>query len=78
MITQDVLYLSIAFGFIVLTAFVSFAAFQLAVTLKSLRQVLDSVGDISKDIEAVKNQIKTGVLTAFLTGLNIFLKKRGR
>jgi len=73
---QDFLYLSLAFGFIALASFLSFAAFQLAITLKSLKQILDSVGDISKDIESVKNQIKTGVLTAFLTGLNIFLKKR--
>lgn len=78
MSTQDIFYLSLSIGFIILISFVSLAAFQLSQALKSLKRVLDSAGNISEDVEAVKNQIKSGVLTAFLTGLNLFIKKKVR
>jgi hypothetical protein len=76
MTSQDFLFFSLAVGFIILASFVSFAFLQLAQTLRSLKQVLDSAGSISRDVEAVKDQIKSGALTAFLTTLNLFLRKR--
>lgn len=72
---QDFLYLSLAIGFIVFVGFISYAAYALSQTLKSLKRVLDTAGDLTEEVENVKNQIKSGMLTALLTGLNLFLKK---
>lgn len=77
---QDFLYLSLAVGFLILVGFISFAAYKLGKTLGSIKEVVDDAEDITHDVKAVKNQVKSGLITALMTGLNLattILKKKG-
>lgn len=77
---QDFLYLSLAVGFLILVGFLSFAAYRLGKTLESIKEVVDSTEDITHDVKAVKNQIKSGLITILMTALNLttaILKKKG-
>lgn len=58
----DVLYFSLSIGFLVLAGFISFAAFQLAQTLKSARLLIMDAKDIVKDVQAVKDGVTRGIL----------------
>ncbi len=62
MASQDILYYSLAVGFLILVGFVSYAAFSLSKTLKELSSILEKVDDITKDVEELKNHIKNGIL----------------
>ncbi len=73
---QDFLFLSLAFGFIVLVVFISFATYRLAQTLESLKLLIDNVDDTAKDINIIKNKIKLGALTTAGALLGAFLKRR--
>lgn len=74
--TQDFLFLSLAFGFIVLVIFISLAAYRLAQALESLKLLIDNVEDTAKDINIIKNKIKLGALTTVTALLGTFLKRR--
>lgn len=67
----DVLYFSLAVGFLVLTGFVSFAAFKLGQTLKSARLLILDVKDVVKDVRAVKDSVTSGVLRLILSFFRI-------
>lgn len=71
--SQDILYYSLAAGFLILVGFVSYAAFNLSRTLKELTSILARVDDITKDVEEFKNYIKQGIF--YLKSL--FTKKGG-
>ncbi|MDO8452797.1 MAG: hypothetical protein Q7S79_03540 [bacterium] len=77
---QDFLYLSLAVGFLILVGFISFAAFRLGKTLESIKRVVDNAEDITHDVKAVKDQIKSGLITTIMTALNLttaVLKRKG-
>lgn len=77
---QDFLYLSLAFGFLILVGFISFAAYRIGKTAESIKEVVDNAEDITHDVKAVKNQIKSGLVNTLMTGLNLItaiLKKKG-
>ncbi len=82
MSTQDFLFISLGVGFLILVGFLSYAAYHLAITLKSAREVIDNAEDITNDVRAMKNQLKGGMLTGMGTILSIlssFAKtKKGR
>ncbi len=62
MTSQDILYYSLATGFLILVGFVSYAAFNLSLTLKKLSSILEKIDDITKDVDDLKNIIKDGIL----------------
>lgn len=77
---QNFLYLSLAVGFLILVGFISFAAYRIGKTAESIKEVVDNAEDITHDVKTVKNQIKSGLITTFMTGLNLItaiLKKKG-
>lgn len=77
---QDFLYLSLAVGFLILVGFISFAAYRLGKTLESIKEVVDNAEDITHDVKAIKNQIKSGLITTLVTALNLttaILKRKG-
>lgn len=69
----DILYYSLAAGFLILVGFLSYAAFNLSQTLKESTSILKKVDAIAKDAEELKNYIKSGIL--YLKSL--FVKKGG-
>lgn len=75
--TQDLLYIALSVGFLVLVGFLSYAAYHLAQALQSLKLVLDQTEDITRDVQKVKNQLKHGVISAVTAVLGMFLKKEG-
>ncbi len=79
--TQDLLNLSLSFGFLVLVGFLSYLCFNLVKTLKSVKKLVDDTENITKDVRMVKNQLKSGLAAGAVTLLgllNTFLKKKGR
>ncbi len=75
--TQDLLYVCVALGFVVLVGYLSYAAYHLGQALKSLKLVLDETEDITRDVQKVKDQIKHGVASAATAALGVFLKRGG-
>jgi hypothetical protein len=73
MISQNFLYYSLAIGFLILVGFLSYAAFNLSKTLKETTSILTKVDDVAKDVDELKNGIKSGILTL----INMFIKKGG-
>jgi len=76
----DFLYLSLAFGFLVLVGFVSYASYRLAKAMESLKLLADNSGDIVADVKAAKNQLKSGLASTLTTILDLVmsvLKKKG-
>jgi len=73
MLSLNLLYFSLAIGFLVFVGFVSYAAYNLSITLKRLTSVLIKVDDVAKDANDLKNLIKSGVLGL----LSMFTKKGG-
>ncbi|MEK7470656.1 MAG: hypothetical protein AAB622_01490 [Patescibacteria group bacterium] len=73
MAPQDFLFYSLGIGFLILVGFLSYAAYNLSITLKELTSILTKVDDIAKDAEDLKNYIKNGI--QFL--INMFVKKGG-
>ncbi|MCX6705741.1 MAG: DUF948 domain-containing protein [Candidatus Woesebacteria bacterium] len=62
MTSLDLLYFSLAIGFLTLVGFVSYAAYNLSRTLKELTSILEKIDDITKDVDELKNHIKNGIL----------------
>lgn len=54
----DVFYYVAAAGIGVAVVIFGYLAYQITITLKSLRKILDDVGDTTGDITSVKNAIK--------------------
>lgn len=54
----DVFYYVAAIGIAGAVVIFAFLAYQIAITLKSLRKILDDVGDTTGDITSVKNAVK--------------------
>lgn len=73
---QEFLYYILTLGFIVLVFFISFAAWETARTLKSLKKLIDEVEDTTRDVNLIKDKIKFGALTGIATLLGMFVKKR--
>ena len=72
MTSLNVLYYSLAVGFLVLVGFLSYAAFNLSQTLKESTLILKKIDDIAKDAKDLKNAIKGGI--QFL--INMFSSRR--
>ncbi len=67
MTSLDVLYYALALGFLVLVGFISYMAYEAALTLKSLRgtlghvdNIVSNVDDLTTDVGNLKNQLKLG------------------
>lgn len=73
---QDILYYILTLGFIVLVIFISYAAYQLTQTLKSLKRLIDEIEDTTRDVNVIKDKIKLRALTGIATILGMFVKKR--
>jgi hypothetical protein len=65
------LYASLGIGFLVLVGFISYAFFNLSQALKQSTSILKKVDDITKDVNNLKNLIKSGILYL----LSMFNKK---
>lgn len=84
----DILRYSMSIGFIVLTGFIAYVAYEAAQVLRSTKSLIDKVNDMVENIEdvaagirAVKNNFKMGYLNA-VSGILSYLfarrdKKRG-
>lgn len=53
---------SIAGGFLVLVVFISYAFYNLAKSLKEATAILSKVDSITKDVESLKDIVKSGIL----------------
>ena len=73
MASQDFLFYSLGFGFLILVGFLSYAAFRLAESFRTLTQILQTVEDVSNYIDKLASVIKVGILNLS----QIFLKKGG-
>ena len=73
MASQDFLFYSLGLGFLILVGFLSYAAYCLAKSLKTLSLILQDAEDISNDI----NKLEKGIKSRLLNLLRIFLKKGG-
>ena len=71
--SQDFLNYSVALGFLILVGFLSYAAFNLSKALKKTTSILTKVDDVAKDVDDLKNGIKSGILTL----ISMFIKKGG-
>lgn len=56
------LYYSLGVGFLILVGFLSYAAYSLSESLKKISSILIKVDDITKDVESLKDIIKSGIL----------------
>ncbi|MFZ3301364.1 MAG: DUF948 domain-containing protein [Microgenomates group bacterium] len=52
---------SLGVGFIVLVGFISFAFYNLSKSLKEVTSILSKVDSITKDVESLKDIIKSGI-----------------
>jgi hypothetical protein len=57
----DVFYYVAATGIAFAVAIFAYLAYQTSITLKSLRKILNDVGDTTGDINAMKNAVKYGI-----------------
>ena len=73
---QDILYYILTLGFIVLVIFISYAAYQLTQTLKSLKRLIDEVQNTTRDVNLIKNKVKGIALSSLALLLRGILKKR--
>jgi len=60
------LYYALGIGFLILVGFISFAMYQVAQTVKSVRRVTQDIGDIAHDVTVTKDRLKLGVITSVL------------
>lgn len=64
---------SIAIGFLVLVGFISYSAYSLAKSLKEATSILSKVDSITKDVESLKDIIKTAIIYL----VSMFSNKKG-
>lgn len=62
MSSLDMLYYSLAIGFLAVAAFGCYVLLELGKTLVEVRRILEEVEDITKDIDLAKEKVKIGVL----------------
>lgn len=72
MSSLDILYYSLAVGFLAFIAFFCFALYQLGLTLAALRRIIEGVQEVVTEILVFKNSLKRGwwSLIARLLGSN--------
>lgn len=73
----DIFYYSVAIGFIVLVAFVSFAAFRLAKALHSVKMLIDDVWSLTHSVEKARGIVWSGTLGILISILRTLFRKRG-
>ncbi|WKZ25680.1 MAG: DUF948 domain-containing protein [bacterium] len=71
MISQDFLYYSLGVGFLILVGFFSYAAHNLSKSLKEVTAILSKIDSITKDVESLKDIVKSGIMYL----VNMFGKK---
>jgi hypothetical protein len=75
MTTLDFLYLSLAFGFLILVGGLSLLIYHFIGTLTVFRRVLEEVEDTTRDVQTVKNTLKLGGLTLAAKVLDLFNRR---
>lgn len=60
--SQDFLFYSLGAGFLILVGFSSYAFYNLSKSLKEATSILTKVDDITRDVESLKDLIKSGLL----------------
>ena len=60
----DLLYISLAVGFLVLVGFVVYLIINLKNTLDRVNMVLEDTRDVTKDVRGIKNMVKVSILGA--------------
>jgi hypothetical protein len=73
MTSLDFLYFALGIGFLSLAGFVSYAAYQAALTLKAARRIIEDVEDTVLDFVMLKDGMKMGVLSVLT---NLFRPRR--
>lgn len=73
----DIFYLSLSIGFIVLVGTVSYAAFQLVQTLRSIKILVEDIDDTAKDVRIAKEATKLNIFRIVSMVLGLFFKKGG-
>lgn len=77
MTSQDFFFYSVGLSFLILVGFVSYVAYRLAESFKTLTQILQNVDGISADISNDIDKLVDGIKSGFLNLLRIFLRKGG-
>ncbi len=72
----DVFYIIVGFSFLMLVFFVGYTAWQLSLTLRVLRGVIDDIHDTTRDFTRVKNGLKVGALSIVMQALNTVSRHR--
>lgn len=72
----EILYYTLTIGFVVLVIFISYAFYEFSKTLRSARDLIENVDDITRDVSNVKNTFKSGILGVAAMVLNTFLRRR--
>lgn len=67
------LYYSLGIGFLILVGFCSYSFYNLSKSLKEVTSILTKVDDITKDVESLKDLIKSGLLYL----VSMFSNKKG-
>ncbi len=63
----DVLYITLAAGFLILVILWAYLIVNVVRTLKVARQILHDIKDSTQDIRGLKNQLKWGILGVIST-----------
>lgn len=58
--SADIFYYSSSFSVLIAVVVLVYLAFQITLSLKSLRRILDDVGDVTSDVTLLKSVIKRG------------------
>lgn len=62
MYSLDFLYYSLGVGFLILIGFMCYVLYYLAQDLKSVRDILEQVEDVTRGIDLIGTQLKLSVL----------------
>lgn len=76
MSANDIFYYTSSAGVIVAVAVLVYLAFQISISLKSLRRILDDVGEATSDVTAIKRALKHG-LSGFASFFGEVLERGG-
>lgn len=76
MSVQDVFYLILTIGTLVLVVLISFLIIRLVRILDSLKKLVENVNDTAADMRMVKDQFKKGVFSALSLILGVFFGRR--
>lgn len=73
MTPQDFLFYSLGAGFLILVGFLSYSAYNFSKSLKEVISILKKVDAITKDVESLKDTVKSGILYL----VSMFSSKKG-